>query len=296
MECQYCFNKFKTLSNLNYHINNARYCIENRNEHKNEKQKDAFKCSKCEKSFTTKQAKQTHEKKCKSTIVEDENKLEIRFLRQLLEDKDKQLNELKKQLQDKDKQLERIAIEAIIKPDTVINNHLTNNQNRINQVVNNLIPITDDHLKEQTQFLTLDHIKNGVNGYVQYALEYPLKNRIACTDYSRRKIKYKDENGEVIDDPEMAKLCQKLFQAINQRNSILIDEYIKELSDKFNITLNNPNQLTEEECDIFIADGDKLIDELFKVKSQKKEITEAANGVKTEIFHDFVKDICSKTV
>ena len=294
MECQYCFNKFKTLSNLNYHINNARYCIENRN--KNEKQKDTFKCNKCEKSFTTKQAKQKHETKCSSSKVEEENKLEFRLLQQRLEDKNKYIERLESEVKNLQNQLERIAIKAIVKPDTVINTHLTNNQNRINQVVNNLMPITDDHLKEQTQFLTLEHIKNGVNGYVQYALDYPLKNRIACTDYSRRKIKYKDENGEVIDDPEMAKLCQKLFQAINQRNSLLIDEYIKELSDKFNITLNNPNQLTEEECDIFIADGDKLIDELFKVKSQKREITEAANGVKTEIFHDFVKDICSKTL
>jgi hypothetical protein len=275
-------------------MKNAKYCINNRPE--KHEQNTSFQCKKCNKILTSKQRKETHENKCKSTIVEDEKKLEFRLLQQRLEDKNKYIERLESEVKNLQNQLERIAIEAIIKPDTVINNHLTNNQNRINQVVNNLIPITDDHLKEQTQFLTLDHIKNGVNGYVQYALEYPLKNRIACTDYSRRKIKYKDENGEVIDDPEMAKLCQKLFQAINQRNSILIDEYIKELSDKFNITLNNPNQLTEEECDIFIADGDKLIDELFKVKSQKKEITEAANGVKTEIFHDFVKDICSKTV
>jgi len=294
MECQYCFTTFKTMSNLNYHMKNAKYCINNRPE--KHEQNTSFQCKKCNKILTSKQRKETHENKCKSTIVEDEKKLEFRLLQQRLEDKNKYIERLESEVKNLQNQLERIAIEAIIKPDTVINNHLTNNQNRINQVVNNLIPITDDHLKEQTQFLTLDHIKNGVNGYVQYALEYPLKNRIACTDYSRRKIKYKDENGEVIDDPEMAKLCQKLFQAINQRNSILIDEYIKELSDKFNITLNNPNQLTEEECDIFIADGDKLIDELFKVKSQKKEITEAANGVKTEIFHDFVKDICSKTV
>jgi hypothetical protein len=295
MECQYCLNTFKTLSNLNYHIKNAKYCIELRNE----KQKDDFECSKCNKLFTTNQAKQLHEKKCTSTLVEDENRLELRLLKQRLEDKENTIKDLRKQLQDKDEQIERMATAAINK--TNITN-LTNNQNRIqqnriNQVVNNLIPITDEHLKEQTQFLTLEHIKNGVDGYVQYALDYPLKDRIACTDFSRRKVKYKNEEGDVVDDPEMSKLCQKLFQAINERNSKLIDEYIKELNERFNITINQPNtELTEYECENNINEGDKLIDELFKVKSQKKEIIETAKGLKTEIYHDFVKDICLKTV
>jgi hypothetical protein len=292
MNCEHCFKNFKTLSNLNYHIKNAKYCIKLRNETQN----DNFQCRKCDKVFTTNQAKQLHEKKCKSSLVEDENKIENMLLKQRLEDKENMIKELRKQLQNKDEQIERMATVAISTPNSVINNQNRISQNRINQVVNNLIPITDEHLKEQSQFLTLEHIKNGVDGYVKYALDYPLKNRIACTDYSRRKLKYKDEEG-VVDDPEMTKLCQKLFQAINERNTKLIDEYIKELNERFNMTINQTNnELTEYECESNIIEGDKLIDELFKVKTQKKEIIETANGVKTEIYHDFIKDICSKTV
>jgi hypothetical protein len=300
MECKYCLNKFKTESSLGYHIKNAKYCIETRSE----KQNLTYKCSKCNKILTSKQRKTYHENICNSRLVEDENNIENLLLKQRLEDKENIIKELRKQLEEKDKQIERLATVAITTPNVITNNNnnLTNNQNRINQnrinqVVNNLIPITDEHLKEQTQFLTLEHIKNGVDGYVQYALDYPLKDRIACTDYSRRKIKYKDEEGSVVDDPEMTKLCQKLFQAINERNSKLIDEYIKELNERFNMTINQPNnELTEHECENNIIEGDKLIDELFKVKSQKKEIIETAKGVKTEIYHDFIKDICLKTV
>jgi hypothetical protein len=48
-------------------------------------------------------------------------------------------------------------------------------------------------------------------------LEYPLKDKIVCTDFSRRKLKYKDENGNLIEDPEMIKLSQKLFKAIEEK-------------------------------------------------------------------------------
>ena len=48
-------------------------------------------------------------------------------------------------------------------------------------------------------------------------MEYPLKDKIVCTDFSRRKLKYKDENGNLIEDPEMIKLSQKLFKAIEEK-------------------------------------------------------------------------------
>ena len=41
---------------------------------------------------------------------------------------------------------------------------------------------------------------------------------------------------------------------------------------------------------------DMLTDELMKVKVQKREIDEIANGKKPEIYHEFIKDIFSKTV
>jgi hypothetical protein len=139
------------------------------------------------------------------------------------------LEEKNIQIKDLQSQNETMAITAINRPTT------QNNNQRINQIINNMTPITEDHLKEQAEFLTIDHIKDGIPGYVKYALEYPLKDKIVCTDYSRRKIKYKDEDGVLIDDPEMIKLTQKLFKAIEEKNDILIQEYSKEIQQKYNI-------------------------------------------------------------
>ncbi len=204
-------------------------------------------------------------------------------------------NQVKKyehQIKELQEQIERLATAAINRP-THINQ---NNNQRINNIINNLNPITDDHLREQSQYLTLDHIKNGVNGYVQYALDYPLKDRVICTDFSRRKVKYKDEEGKVVDDPEMVKLSQKLFQAIEEKNAILVSEYTKELHDKYNISIMEPNnEMENAESEYFYANLELITEELMKIKTQKREVDEIAKGNKNEIYYEFIKDICSKT-
>jgi len=48
---------------------------------------------------------------------------------------------------------------------------------------------------------------------------------IVCTDFQRRNCKYKDENGNVVSDPEMTKITKRLFYAIKERNEELINEY-----------------------------------------------------------------------
>ncbi len=190
--------------------------------------------------------------------------------------------------------IERLETKAINKP-TIIKP--TINNNKINNIVNNLIPLTNEYIKEQANYLTLDHVKNGVNGYVQYALDYPLKNRIICTDYSQRKIKYKDEEGNIIDDPEMIKISQKLFEAIKDQNSYLVDEYIKELHDKYKIIALEPNhEMEENTSDDYERSLNILSKELFKINNQKREIIEISEGSKNDTYHEFVKDICGKII
>lgn len=46
----------------------------------------------------------------------------------------------------------------------------------------------------------------------------------------------------------------------------------------------------------FVKIGDSLLEELFKVKIQKREIIEAASGSKPEIYHEFIKNVCSKVI
>ena len=192
MNCEFCNKTFKNISSLNNHIKTAKYCLKIQG-----KDINIFTCEFCKKEFTKKDHYKEHNLICKN---KKDNYIEI------LEEK---CNNYEKLQLEKDKQIEKlqselvsIAITAASKPINIQNNQ--HNQ-RINNTINNLIPITDDHFKDQVQYLTLEHIKNGANGYVQYALEFPLKDRITCTDFSRRKIKYKDSEGNLVDDPEMTK-------------------------------------------------------------------------------------------
>jgi len=309
MECQYCKSTFSNKVNLNAHQKNAKYCLKIRNE----ENKSIYKCQHCEKIFSNTSSLNRHIKTCKEEAnkeiknLEKRNKeLEEENMRYkiIFEEKNKIIEEQKEQINDLQNKMENIAIKGISKT-TYINN--TNNSK--NQIINNLVPISENHFKDQVEYLTIDHIKNGVDGYVQYALEYPLKDRVICTDFARRKIKYKDQEGNIIDDPEMAKLSQKFFKAIEEKNDILADEYLIELQNKYGYHLlnstieENDDSLNKiEDCDEnesmnenkFMSIGNTLLEELFKVKVQKREIKEAANGSKPEIYHEFVKNVCSK--
>jgi hypothetical protein len=279
-KCSFCDKNFSSKTNLKQHQKTAKYCLNLQNVGISE-----FECAGCLKKYTTKNNLDRHKQNCNILYYKET----ISRLEKDLENKNKQIEIL----QDK---IENIALKSILKPN-IQHNYQNHNNQRINNIINNLIPITDEHLKQQAEFLTIDHIKNGIDGYVQYALDFPLKDRIICTDFSRRKIKYKDSEGNLVDDPEMTKVTQKLFKAIEEKNSILVDEYIKELQEKYNILIRNPNNdMNDEQMKDFDSTGNIILSETFKVNAQKREIKEVANGQKPEIYYEFIKDVCSKTV
>ena len=289
IECEYCNKIFSNNSNLKTHIKNSKYCLKLRNV----QFEGNFTCSLCKKSFSTKQYKENHEKICNNNSIINENILlkqmlkekeeMIKVLKEQIKEKDEVIKDLKKEfkkeLKEKDDCIERLATVAINRP-------TTHNQ-RINNIINNLTPITENYLNEQAEHLTLDHIKNGVNGYVQYALDYPLKDKIVCTDFSRKRIKYKDEAGNLIDDPEMVKLAQKLFKAIEDKNTTLINEYIHELFENYNELAMGPN----EDEDKLRSKIKLLTKKLLEVKKQQKNVIDIAKGDKNETYYDFMKYI-----
>ena len=188
-----------------------------------------------------------------------------------------------KDLQDR---MQSMAEKAIDKPSTV-------NQNTINHIINNLLPITTEHLNNQAQYLTIDHVKNGAVGYAKYALEHPLKDRLVCTDTSRKKGKYKDSDGNIVSDPEMSSITKKLFLAIKDRNSELITEFANDLKIKLDSFGSNNNEMTNEETVEITGMTDDLIDLVTSVFSQKRQSNEISDGLKPELFHQFVKEISS---
>ena len=261
MDCEHCKNKFSSLSSLNNHMKTAKYCLGKRGI-----KKDRFNCSKCTKTFSSKRWCDSHINKCGESI--EKLKTRVMFFEHKISDLEDQLLEKNKHIEKLEDKLENIAIKAVQRPTT------TNNMNKtmVNNFIQNMKPVTTANLLEHADKLTLEHVQKGASGYAEYALEYPLKNRVACVDYGRRKIKFKDSEGKVITDPEMLKLAPMFFESIKAKSSELV------------YSLNN-------------ADMDSaMFEEVAKLFNMNADVKNGSSGVKTDFYHDFVKHICSGSV
>ena len=286
IDCKYCSNKFRNNSSLNNHQKTAKYCLKLRDITIKE-----YKCDSCNKLFTTLTNLNRHHKTCKvsdvlSNLQDDlettDKKLEL-VTRQMEDYKDKCLNyesemldmkrEHKREIQILQDKLENVAIQAARRPTQTTN---YNNRNQINTIIQNMSPLTDEHFKDTAKHLTIEHLKRGVKGYVEYALNYPLKNKVLCVDYARRKIKYKDTDGKVQTDPEMTRLSQKFFESIADKNRKLAYDCVQELSDDMD---------SVDKMKIMADMGQLMVD-----------VNQSARGSKSDFTHDFVKGVCSESV
>jgi hypothetical protein len=313
--CSYCNKSFSNKSNLTHHIGTAKYCMKLRNT-----TKDKLECKECEKKFTTKFSLDRHITVCEKIIKKQEEELRIKEIEELKKQytmeifkKDNIIEEMKKdhkeQLALKDEhikellvqkdnhikelesKLENIALKAVTKSSTT---NITQHNNRID-TINNLIPLTDEHIKEQVEFFTLEHIKQGPSGFSQYALDYPLKNRIACTDFARRKLKYKNADGQIVTDLNMNVLSKKLFTALQSKNKMLSYQYAQELQDFIlNETINVREDMDEKEAETFTMKNERFVDVITDIYSQVRQVNEISEGKKTELLEHFLKEFCSK--
>lgn len=254
-QCKYCKNFFTTIYKLNKHQQTAKYCLKI--------QGKVLICD-CKKNFTDKRNLEKHQKKCVDFHVNRNTKqLEEKYngfishLKNIIDEKDQMINELQNKL-------DNLTNKIADKPTTI---------NTIN-IIQNLQPLSDSDFQNNLDNLTIDYINRGALGYAQYALEYPLKDKIICVDYSRRKVKFKDKDGNMITDPEMSSLATKFFQSIKDKNKNLIYEHGLKLREKF---------------------GDEIekIAELLEVESA---VSKAANGEKGDFHQEFVKNVCSQIV
>jgi hypothetical protein len=274
MECEVCKNKFSSKPNLIHHQKTAGYCLKMRD---STEYKKSYICEFCKKEYTSKFRLTTHLIKC---LENSSELIELRDELKLIKNSDKNsvtqisflYDELKKRdntIKDLQKQIENIAIQAVKRP-------TTSNRTNITNYIQNMKPVTDEHLLDNVQHLTIEHIKKGVEGYAEYALEYPLKDRLICSDFSRRKVKFKDNDGNVITDPEMNTLARKFFHSIKEKNKELICRSANELKEKLG--------------------DDNVMETVVKMFDYKSDIEKGSDGEKTDFHHDFVKQVCSHTV
>ena len=255
--CEFCDKKFLNKYNLLKHQRTTKSCLKLQ-EIKNNL---IHTCEICCKNFTTTYDFNIHIKTSEHFLTLENKYKELNFK---LYEKDNQIKEKDNQIKDLQKTIEKLAN----RPTTTI-------KNTQNNYIQNMKNITDDILNDNINNLTIDHILKGSKGYAEYALDFPLKNRICCVDYSRRKVKFKDINGNIITDPEMSILATKFFKSIKDKNKNLICEYGAKIKDQVGDDIND------------------LI-EILDYKSNVDSCSE--DGLKTDFYHDFVKNICSKTI
>ena len=311
MNCEYCGASLKTLSSLKLHQKTAKYCLSQQNITTIEEHS----CRSCNKKFNRKSCLDNHLKICKENSFENELRVKyenrekelislyekdriIQEKDRIIQEKDRIIQEQKliieeqkliikefqddqrKQNKDLNNRIQSMAEKAISKPST-INKHIT--------TINNMLPITDAHLQEHIQNLNPIHVQNGASGYAKYALEYPLKDMIVCTDFQRRSCKYKDENGNVVSDPEMTKITKRLFSAIKERNEELTNEYSAELQAKWK-ALNTVEHMNEED---FSTQTNDALEFVMNVLSQKRQANEMADGMRPELFYSFIRELAA---
>lgn len=266
MNCEFCSNEFVSTTSLKHHQRTAKYCLKIQG-----KKSKLYVCEYCNKDVSTKNRLYTHYQTCdkyKAQNISNQYKEEINHLHETIEQKEQTIQDQKKQIKELQDKLENIAIKAVQRP--------TTRNTQINNYIQQLKPVTDEHLLDSVPNLTIDHIIKGPEGYAEYALEYPLKDRMVCSDYSRRKIKFKDKDGKVITDPEMNTLAVKFFESINDKNRELIRKYANEAKEKLG--------------------DDNVMDTVVKLFDYKAAVEKGSDGEKSEFHHDFVRQMCSQTI
>ena len=89
------------------------------------------------------------------------------------------------------------------------------------------LSITEEWLLENAKFLTIEHILRGPEGYADYFMSYPLKDRLLVMDYSNAVVKFKDGCDELIDDTGAVILTKLIFDSVQVINKEIIMEYCK---------------------------------------------------------------------
>ena len=312
--CTFCGYETSRKHDLKKHIQTAKYCLKIRSEKNSEKTRKtsekpkqtqsletteysrakvskseqnslkknddkSYQCQFCLEQFSRKYNLVRHEQSCKlgvivSISVENQKLLEIneKITKEILEIR----KEYEEKLRQKDLEIKELAMAGINRPTTINRNKIT-----INQKISNLDPLHFEKMREFSEYLTIDHIKAGLDGYVDYALEYPLKNRVVCSDFARKKIKYKDTDGNVINDPEMTKLAKRFFESIYQKNQELTQQYADEIREKWGKVPGMYEYMMN------------LLEEL---SSNQESISQSSQGISTDFAKHFIHSICSRSV
>ena len=258
MKCEFCNNEFSNKQNLNSHKKKAKYCLKIQGV-----KGDEFRCEHCNKLFYSKHDCIRHGVICKKKFNIDDlqKKNSIQYIEIIELKKENEI--LKSELEKYRSDYKELSTTAVKRPTTSTKNI------QINNYIKNMPPLLENDIQETVPMLTLEHHVKGAEGYAEYALEFPFKDKIVCVDTARNKIKYKNEEGDIIEDVGFKKMMTKLCVALKDRSFNLSQEHYEKLSDKF----------TEKEMDEY------------NFMETAMAITKCANGKENDFCNKIVRMI-----
>ena len=138
------------------------------------------------------------------------------------------------------------------------------------------------------------HFKNGIQGLAKYAIDYPLKDRVICTDDSRYQFKWRDGDNDdsVVCDRKMITLVKKLFMALRDKNSQLADVAVKEMRERY-FQLTRQVEDNEEDIDLQHAKLIEIAEQITKYNSFRENVNRLAEGEEIDIYKKFIDIVCS---
>ena len=194
--CEYCKNVFQYRRNLIKHQTTAKYCLELQ-----KKSAKLYTCECDENGFVCNREKCIYNEnqilKIKNTALEKTNQIQ-----------QDQIFQLRNQISELQNKLENIALQGVKKKS------ITNNNNIVLQ------PLTTEWLNTQATLLSRNDIEKGLVGYAEFAKNHSFKDRIKCSDFSRKKLEFIEEDGTLIKDNKGNRVAKLFFQSTQNEEII----------------------------------------------------------------------------
>ena len=262
-KCDFCHSSFKSKYTLKSHIINNKSCLKKRGL----KLETKIQCKACLSVFTHQSHLSAHQETCKeylkynyeqiilslrtelaeknNLLIEKQSKLDklhqdIIVKDQSIQLKDKQILYLETQNKDQFDKIkesyERIAKEAVSRPTTT--------NNTVNHIRNNLsMTYTLDTLKEDDlvdlfrENLTEKVFMSGQKGLAKLCTDKIIntkdsKKLLCCTDATRKKFKYMDKSGNMIEDIEARTFVNKMTKPIREVGQQIYDSMLSAIDEE----------------------------------------------------------------
>jgi hypothetical protein len=253
MECSFCKKQLSTKNYLEIHQDKCRYNLKNKKEVLN---KESNECIHCKKIYSTSFNLNRHLTICEYANDFNTKDLlkQIKILKKVekeCKNKDQEILILKEELKNQEKlkyiekqyyKLQEEFIDLQKSYQKLVENNIDNahsfeklaskaidkagNKTYNNKIIQNLVPLSNEYIKEQAKFLELKHIVDGPDSLALFAKDYSFNERVICTDVARRNFIFKDENGSIIKDPKGVKVTKMFIQNNKDELIRLLKQYL----------------------------------------------------------------------